>query len=108
MYPSSIGTNYMRCSGVPPETVKVYPEYLRAAGYYCTNRTKTDYQFKPPASAWDDGSKTSGWATTGSVTYCWRRVTRTGLWNTTAHPWPSPSGWQPRTRATPDGSRIIR
>lgn len=54
MYPTSIGTHYMRCKGVPPAYVKCFPEYLRAAGYYCTNDTKTDYNFDVPVSAWDD------------------------------------------------------
>ena len=30
---------------VPPFYVKAFPEYLRAAGYYTSNRAKTDYQF---------------------------------------------------------------
>ncbi|MBI4580103.1 MAG: sulfatase-like hydrolase/transferase, partial [Planctomycetes bacterium] len=36
MYPTTIGTLHMRCQGVPPPFVKCFPEYLRAAGYYCT------------------------------------------------------------------------
>lgn len=55
MYPSTIGTHHMRCSTAPPAIVKCFPEYLRAAGYYCTNNSKTDYQFTPPPSAWDKG-----------------------------------------------------
>jgi hypothetical protein len=35
--------------------VKCFSEYLRAAGYFCTNHTKTDYQFKAPFTAWDKG-----------------------------------------------------
>ena len=58
MYPSTIGSMHMRTSlkgyeAVPPPYVKCFPEYLRAAGYYCTNRAKTDYQFAPPITAWD-------------------------------------------------------
>ncbi|NQT53641.1 sulfatase, partial [bacterium] len=53
MYPTSIGTNHMRCSGVPQAPVKCFTEYLRAAGYYCSNHSKTDYQFAPPFTAWD-------------------------------------------------------
>jgi len=61
MYPSSIGSMHMRTSlkgyeTVPPPYVKCFTEYLRANGYYCTNHSKTDYQFKPPFTAWDDGS----------------------------------------------------
>jgi hypothetical protein len=40
---------------VPPPEVKCFTEYLRAAGYYCSNHTKTDYQFDPPFTAWDAG-----------------------------------------------------
>lgn len=57
MYPTTIGTNYMRCKGVPPAYVKCFSEYLCAAGYYCTNNSKTDYQFDPPPSAWDENSR---------------------------------------------------
>jgi len=54
MYPTTLGTQNMRCKGVPPAYVKCFSEYLRAAGYYCTNNKKTDYQFDSPASAWDE------------------------------------------------------
>jgi arylsulfatase A-like enzyme len=65
MYPTSIGTHHMRTthradglptpySAVPPAYVKTFTEYLRAAGYYCTNRSKTDYQFATPVTAWDE------------------------------------------------------
>ena len=67
MYPISIGTHHMRTthtndavpemptpySAVVPHYVKCFTEYLRAAGYYCTNNAKTDYQFAPPLTAWD-------------------------------------------------------
>lgn len=51
MYPTTLGTHNMRCKGVPPAYVKCFGEYLRVAGYYCTNNSKTDYQFDPPPSA---------------------------------------------------------
>jgi uncharacterized sulfatase len=54
MYPASIGTQHMRSQGVPPPHVKCFTEYLRAAGYYCTNNVKTDYNFESPATAWDE------------------------------------------------------
>jgi len=58
MCPTSIGSMHMRTSvkgyeAVPPPYVKCFTEYLRAAGYYCSNRSKTDYQFAPPLTAWD-------------------------------------------------------
>jgi uncharacterized sulfatase len=61
MYPTSIGTHHMRCQGVPPPEVRCFTEYLRAAGYYCTNNVKTDYQFAPPATAWDENSRSAHW-----------------------------------------------
>jgi len=61
MYPTTIGTQHMRCQGVPPHYVKCFPEYLRAAGYYCTNNVKTDYQFASPPAAWDECSAKAHW-----------------------------------------------
>lgn len=61
VYPSSLGTHFMRCSGELPEFVRCYPEYLRNAGYYCTNNSKTDYNFKHPKSAWDESSGKAHW-----------------------------------------------
>ena len=61
MYPSTLGTGYMRCRAQLPPHVKCFSEYLRDAGYYCTNNAKTDYQFEPPASAWDDCSRNGHW-----------------------------------------------
>ena len=61
MYPTCIGTNHMRCRGVPPEEARCFPEYLRAAGYYCTNRSKTDYQFASPPTAWDICGRCDDW-----------------------------------------------
>jgi len=75
MYPISIGTHHMRTthtnpatpemptpySAVVPHYVKCFTEYLRAAGYYCTNNVKTDYQFDPPSTAWDELSEDAHW-----------------------------------------------
>ena len=66
MYQTAIGAQHMRTTedrvpelpgpylAVPPFYVKAFPEYLRAAGYYTTNRAKTDYQFGVPFTIWDD------------------------------------------------------
>ena len=73
MYQTSIGAQHMRTTedrvpelpgpylAVPPFYVKGFPEYLRAAGYYTTNRSKTDYQFGVPFTIWDDTSRTAHW-----------------------------------------------
>jgi arylsulfatase A-like enzyme len=46
---------------VPPPEVKCFTEFLRAASYYCTNNSKTDYQFRPPLTAWDESSTLAHW-----------------------------------------------
>jgi N-sulfoglucosamine sulfohydrolase len=61
MYPSTLGSQYMRCRIELPEFVHCFPEYLRRAGYYCTNNSKTDYNFLPPAEAWDESSNKAHW-----------------------------------------------
>jgi N-sulfoglucosamine sulfohydrolase len=60
-YPVTIGTHHMRCQGVPPHYIKCFTEHLRAAGYYCTNNVKTDYQFDAPLTAWDECSNKAHW-----------------------------------------------
>lgn len=73
MYQTSIGTQHMRTGGNPnnlpqapysaviPSYVKCFPEYLRVAGYYCTNNVKQDYQFTPPVTVWDENSAAASW-----------------------------------------------
>ncbi len=61
MYPTTIGTHHMRSKAVPPPCVRCFPEYLRAAGYYCTNNVKTDYNFDSPLTAWDESSRKAHW-----------------------------------------------
>ncbi len=90
MHPTSIGTMHMRTShdvfswgrrdysakiddkdiegnsirkyaAVIPEYVKCYTEYLRKAGYFTTNNSKTDYQFAAPVTAWDQNNKSAHW-----------------------------------------------
>jgi len=53
MYPTSLGSHHMRCSTTLPAFVKCFPECLRNAGYFCTNQSKTDYNFPVPPNAWD-------------------------------------------------------
>ena len=61
MYPSTLGSNHMRSRATLPDHVKCFPEYLRAAGYYCTNNAKTDYNFPVPKTAWDACSRKAHW-----------------------------------------------
>lgn len=60
MYQNSVGSHHMRCNAKLPEWLRPFPMFLRDAGYYCTNNSKTDYQFKEPSAReiWDfSGSK---------------------------------------------------
>ena len=52
----------MRSHIIPPPHVKAFPELLRAAGYFTTNRSKTDYQFEETPSIWNrQGTKHEDW-----------------------------------------------
>lgn len=62
VYPVSIGSQHMRSRIVTPPHIKAFPEYLRAAGYFTSNKSKTDYQFDDPLPAWDRrGSGHNDW-----------------------------------------------
>ncbi len=47
--------------GLPPQWLRCFPEHLRAAGYYCTNNSKKDYQFSDPVTVWDESSAKAHW-----------------------------------------------
>lgn len=61
MYPTSLGSHHMRCKAKLPDFIKCFPEYLRGAGYYCSNNVKTDYNFPVPKAAWDESSAKAHW-----------------------------------------------
>jgi uncharacterized sulfatase len=61
MYPPSIGSHHMRSTTVLADYIKCYPQYLREAGYYCTNNSKTDYNFAAPKETWDESSNKAHW-----------------------------------------------
>lgn len=61
VYPPRLGSQHMRSTTQLPDTVKCFSEYLRMAGYYCSNNVKTDYNFAVPREAWDDSSRTAHW-----------------------------------------------
>jgi N-sulfoglucosamine sulfohydrolase len=73
LYQTTLGAHHMRTTedtvrelpgpylAVPPFFVKAFPEYLRGAGYYTSNRVKTDYQFGTPFTIWDEVSPTAHW-----------------------------------------------
>ncbi len=57
MYPTSLGTQHMRSQYDVPEHVRMFPQYLREAGYYCTNNSKRDYNRPQPDGVWDESSR---------------------------------------------------
>ena len=61
VYPVTLGTQNLRSVVPMPQEVRCFSEYLRDAGYYCTNNVKEDYQFKTPPTAWDESSRTAHW-----------------------------------------------
>lgn len=61
MYQTTIGTHHMRCNAKLPPMIKAFSTYLRDAGYYCTNNSKTDYQTGDLRDAWDESSGKAHW-----------------------------------------------
>ena len=60
-YSTSNGNENMRSDYPKSDMVHTYAEYLRQAGYYCTNNVKTDYNTPSidPAAIWDESSNTA-------------------------------------------------
>jgi arylsulfatase A-like enzyme len=63
MYAESCGpAQHMRALGRRPAFARGFPEYLRAAGYYCTNGNKTDYNtLVDLAATWDASGAAAHW-----------------------------------------------
>ena len=61
VYPTSLGAQHMRSLVKMPANMKMYPQYLREAGYYATNNEKEDYNLVQPGQVWDESSKTAHW-----------------------------------------------
>lgn len=61
VYPTSLGTHNMRSTVKLPPEIRPFTQYLRDAGYYCTNNSKQDYQFKTPKGTWDQSSGKAHW-----------------------------------------------
>ncbi|MEM0924624.1 MAG: sulfatase-like hydrolase/transferase [Planctomycetota bacterium] len=61
-YACSSGTHNMRSRYPVPSHFRTYPSFLQEAGYYCVNRSKTDYNFKTDdKSHWDECSSKAHW-----------------------------------------------
>ena len=61
LYPPSTGSQHMRSNTRLPASMKMYPQYLRAVGYYCTNNSKEDYNLAKPGQVWDESSRQAHW-----------------------------------------------
>ncbi len=60
VYATSLGTQHLRSSVRIPEHIKCFTQYLRQAGYYCSNNSKKDYNFTD-VGAWDESSEEAHW-----------------------------------------------
>ena len=61
LYPPSTGAEHMRSMVSLPTGFKMYPQFLREAGYYCSNNSKEDYNLAKPGQVWDESSGKAHW-----------------------------------------------
>lgn len=63
MYATTLGVHHHRSSVAIPAAFKLYPQYLREAGYYCSNNSKTDYNVAGSGAMkiWNESSKKAGY-----------------------------------------------
>ena len=61
LYPASTGAEHMRSMAKLPAGFGMYPQYLREAGYYCTNNSKEDYNLAKSGVVWDESSAKAHW-----------------------------------------------
>jgi uncharacterized sulfatase len=59
VYPNSTGGEHMRSMTRMPAGWKMFPGYMRDAGYYCTNNGKEDYNLEKPEGTWDVSVETA-------------------------------------------------
>jgi arylsulfatase A-like enzyme len=61
VYPTCTGAEHMRSMTSLPASMKMYPCYLREAGYYASNNSKEDYNVEHTGAVWDDSSARAHW-----------------------------------------------
>ena len=61
MYPPSTGSQHMRSMTRLPSSMRMFPQYLRDAGYYVSNNAKEDYNLEKPGQVWDESSRKAHW-----------------------------------------------
>ncbi|SEM73189.1 Arylsulfatase A [bacterium A37T11] len=59
VYPPAIGTENMRSEYPLPSFIRLFPAYLKDAGYYTTNNAKKDYNTVDQPEVWDESSDTA-------------------------------------------------
>ncbi|MDA7921513.1 sulfatase-like hydrolase/transferase [Verrucomicrobiales bacterium] len=61
IFPPSTGAEHMRSETALPDSMKMFPVYLRELGYYCTNSSKEDYNLVKTGQVWDESNKKAHW-----------------------------------------------
>ena len=61
LYPPSTGAEHMRSQVRLPAALRLYPQHLRDAGYYCTNNSKEDYNLEKVGKVWNESSNKAHW-----------------------------------------------
>src|SRR4051812_24058653 len=61
LYPPSTGAEHMRSLVNLPPQFRMFPQFLRDAGYYATNNSKEDYNLEKPGRVWDVSSNKAHW-----------------------------------------------
>jgi arylsulfatase A-like enzyme len=61
LYPPCTGSENMRSMTSLPASIKMFPCYLREAGYYASNNAKEDYNLKHTGKVWDESSQKAHW-----------------------------------------------
>lgn len=56
VYPPATGSEHMRSEVRLPDFMKLFPQFLREAGYYCSNNSKEDYNLVKTPNVWDESS----------------------------------------------------
>ena len=62
-YAPRVGAQYHRRMELAPmpDGLKMFPEYLREAGYYTTNNSKEDYNFIKSENVWDESTRNASY-----------------------------------------------
>jgi len=61
LYPPSTGAEHMRSMTRLPDGMKMYPQILREAGYFTSNRSKEDFNLAKTGTIWDAGGRKGHW-----------------------------------------------